>query len=199
MKRLIAVVAAAMLLALTTMPVGAHETDYRCKSDDTPSVARGADAAAAEVLSFEVNGHPRCVVDPLDADEISGSAYVIGGTAAVPEAAVSHLDVIERFAGADRYETLKAVVEYVGQLRDKAAGSASKAEPEEDESETEPTLRDVRHSHCRRYNTSTAHLCDRRFSPLTYSHSHDMSPDCIDYDTQAAGIARHWHKDDGSC
>ena len=199
MKRLIAVVAAAMLLALTAMPVGAHETDYRCKSGDTPSVARGADAAAAEVLSYEVNAHSRCVVNPLDADEISGRAYVIGGGAAVPDAAVSHLEVIERFAGADRYETLKAVVEYTGRLRGEAAGTASADEPEQEEPETEPTLRDVHHSHCRRYNTTTAHLCDRRFRPLTYSHSHDMSPACIDYRTQAAGIARHWHKDDGSC
>lgn len=189
MKRTIAATLAILLtLALATAPAAAHDPTVEpdCAGETWAVVAADGERAMAELIASWQVLDTDCIVTPDQVGLIDGQqVIVLGGTAAVPGSAVAGLDVDRRIFGADRIATARAVLEWIDSRDD---------EPEQDEPESEP----VRHSHCRRYNTSTAHLCDRRFRPQTYSHSHVISPDCIDYPSPV-GVARHSHNADGNC
>lgn len=196
MKRLIGCLAALALLLTAAQPTSAHPTDEPdCAGETYAMVAAEGDRATAVLIASWQVLDTDCIVTPDQVSLIDGQEVtVLGGTKAVTESAVAGLNVDRRIAGADRVATARAVLDWIDGRNDEPA---SQAEPEEPDAE--PTLRNVHHSHCRRYNTTTVHLCDRRFRPTTYSHSHDMSPDCIDYRSRAAGVARHWHNEDGAC
>lgn len=196
MKRLTGCLAVLALLLTAAQPTSAHPTEEPvCAGEVHAVVAAEGDLAMAELIASWLVLDTECVVTPAQVGLIDGQeVIVLGGTKAVPQSAVAGLNVDRRLSGADRIETARAVLDWIDSRIEQAASQTEQEEPD-----AEPTLRDVHHSHCRRYNTTTAHLCDRRFRPTTYSHSHDMSPDCIDYHSRAAGIARHWHNEDGAC
>ena len=108
-------------LAFTT-PAGAHEPETGvCAGEEYAVIGDRADWAAVELVGWVLATD--CLLDSgdrrddaLPADTLARYGgqvgYVVGGAAAVPDAKLGSLRVLERLWGTDRLETMRAVVEW---------------------------------------------------------------------------------------
>lgn len=109
-RRLIASFLATVVL-LAAAPASAQaQTD-----DRWAVVARDGDRAMAELIASNLVLRTRCVVTPDRVNQIPAGhdVIVLGGSAAVPDAAVAGLNVADRLQGADRIETARAVLDWI--------------------------------------------------------------------------------------
>lgn len=126
----IRVLTALLIVAgLLTYPAtaSAHETaDSECDDEEQAVLGDRADWAAVELVAWVLDTD--CLLDSGDRKnealpEATAEMYddqsviVVGGTAAVPESKLSGLDVQERLWGADRLETMRAVVRWADEQR----------------------------------------------------------------------------------
>lgn len=134
MRKWIAVFVAAAALAALAAPANAHEPDDSDCSDETHAVLGDrADWAAVELVAWvlktdclldsgnrKLNSLPSTTTALYDDQQV----IVVGGPAAVPETKLSGLDVEQRLWGADRLETMRAVVEWADEQKDSAPETA---------------------------------------------------------------------------
>lgn len=125
-----------VVVALTVLPapVGAHEPDDSDCADETAAVLGDrADWAAVELVGWvlstdclldsgnrNLNSLPNTTTSLYDNQQV----IVVGGTAAVPDTKLSGLHVAQRLWGADRLETMRAVVEWADEQRNAAPETA---------------------------------------------------------------------------
>lgn len=139
MRKLITVLVAATALTALPGPVSAHEPDDSDCSDETHAVLGDrADWAAVELVAWVLKTD--CLLDsgnrklnslPSTTTALYNDQQVIvvGGPAAVPETKLSGLDVEQRLWGADRLETMRAVVEWA----DEQAAEPASSQQDDDE------------------------------------------------------------------
>lgn len=134
MRRLTAVLVITAALTALAAPVGAHEPDDSDCSGETRAVLGDrADWAAVELVGWvlntdclldsgnrKLNSLPSTTTARYDDQQVT----VVGGTAAVPETKLSGLHVAQRLWGADRLETMRAVVEWADEQRGAASETA---------------------------------------------------------------------------
>ncbi|WP_419920112.1 hypothetical protein [Candidatus Poriferisodalis sp.] len=130
-----------IVAGLLTYPAtaGAHDTaDSECEDEEDAVLGDRADWAAVELVAWVLD--TECLFDAGDRkdDALSEataemyddhSVIVVGGTAAVPESKLDGLDVEERLWGADRLETMRAVVEWADEQRGTEPEAETEPEP----------------------------------------------------------------------
>ena len=134
MRKLTAAFVVTTALIALPAPVGAHEPDDSDCTDETRAVLGDrADWAAVELVGWvldtdclldsgnrNLNSLPNTATALYDDQQV----IVVGGTAAVPDTKLSDLHVAQRLWGADRLETMRAVVEWADEQRDTASETA---------------------------------------------------------------------------
>ncbi|WP_419921950.1 GmrSD restriction endonuclease domain-containing protein [Candidatus Poriferisodalis sp.] len=121
------VVLALFAVGLSAGPAGAHDPDgARCDAETEAVLGDAADWAAVELAGWVLG--TKCLLDSGDRERstlpsATRASYdgqrvtVIGGTAAVPASKLSGLSVSERLSGADRLETMRAVVAWADRIQ----------------------------------------------------------------------------------
>ena len=134
MRKLIAVFVITAALTALPAPASAHEPDDSDCSNETHAVLGDrADWAAVELVAWVLNTD--CLLDSGDRKRNSlpsattalyddQKVIVVGGPAAVPETKLKGLDVEQRLWGADRLETMRAVVEWADEQQDPSPETA---------------------------------------------------------------------------
>lgn len=126
LKALIALLIVVGLLAFPAA-ASAHETgNSECEGEEHAVLGDRADWAAVELVAWVLD--TKCLLDSGERKnsglpEATSEMYdghmvvVVGGTAAVPESKLNGLDVERRLWGADRLETMRAVVRWADEQR----------------------------------------------------------------------------------
>ena len=174
MRKLIAVFVITAALTALPAPASAHEPDDSDCSNETHAVLGDrADWAAVELVAWVLNTD--CLLDSGDRKRNSlpsattalyddQEVIVVGGPAAVPETKLSGLDVAQRLWGADRLETMRAVVEWA---------DAQAAEPAVSEQDDDERVQTGSCTHAHAGEPTHTHV---RYADGTVSgHSHEPS------------------------